>query len=453
MENMKTRLFEKYNIPVPRYTSYPTVPFWDSETYSSEGWANHIANLNKEVLCEKGISLYIHLPFCESLCTFCGCNKRITKNHNVEGAYIDNVLKEWKLYLALFQHKPLIKEIHLGGGTPTFFSAENLRKLISGILENAQADSDIQMSLEGHPNHTSTEHLETLYQLGFRRISFGVQDYDPIVQKAIHRIQSFEQVQKVTNMARAIGFTSISHDLVFGLPFQHIQSIEDSIAKTLELTPDRISFYSYAHVPWIKGTGQRGYSEENLPKSTEKRALYERGKALLEKAGYLEVGFDHFALPSDELFMAMQNKTLHRNFMGYTTIASQTLIGLGVSAISDGAGAFSQNVKVVEEYEALLAIDKLPTERGHFLSDQDAIIQKQIMDLMCRFETSIENHPQLVEVILRLKPVLEDNLAKLEESTLKVLPNGIPFVRNICLALDEKYWERIPKSQLFSSAV
>lgn len=363
------------------------------------------------------------------------------------------MLKEWKLYLALFKHKPLIKEIHLGGGTPTFFSAENLHKLISVILENTKVSPDLQMSLEGHPNHTSTEHLETLYQLGFRRISFGVQDYDPIVQKAIHRIQSFEQVQKVTNMARAIGFTSISHDLVFGLPFQHIQSIEDSIAKTLELAPDRISFYSYAHVPWIKGTGQRGYSEENLPKSTDKRALYERGKDLLEKAGYLEVGFDHFALPSDELFLAMQNKTLHRNFMGYTTIASHTLIGLGVSAISDGAGAFSQNVKVVEEYEALLKMDKLPTERGHFLSDHDAIIQKQIMDLMCRFETSIDNHPQVAEVILRLKPALDDNLAEIEGSTLKVMPDGVPFVRNICLALDEKYWEKVPKSQLFSSAV
>ncbi len=453
MENSKLTLFEKYNIPVPRYTSYPTVPFWDNSTYSSQGWSKHISTLDEGILSEKGISLYIHLPFCESLCTFCGCNKRITKNHQVEGGYIDSVLKEWALYLALFQHKPLIKEIHLGGGTPTFFSAENLSKLISKILANARIDSDLQMSLEGHPNHTSEEHLNTLYNLGFRRISYGVQDYDPIVQKAIHRIQSFEQVQKVTKMARKIGFNSISHDLVFGLPFQNIHSIEDSIAKTVALAPDRISFYSYAHVPWIKGTGQRGYSEENLPKNTEKRALYERGKALLEAAGYLEVGFDHFALPKDGLFKAMENKSLHRNFMGYTTIASQTLIGLGVSAISDGSGAFSQNVKVVEEYESLLSKGILPVERGHFLTEEDKIIQQQIMNLMCRFETSIEKHPQMTEVISRLQAVLEDNLAVLEGTTLKVTPEGIPFVRNICLGLDAQYWDKVPKYQVFSSAV
>jgi len=453
MENSKRNLFQKYNIPVPRYTSYPTVPFWDSHSYSTEAWAMHIANLDSEILTQQGISLYIHLPFCESLCTFCGCNKRITKNHNVEDSYIESVLKEWSLYLAKFQYKPLIKEIHLGGGTPTFFSPENLKKLIEGILQNSIVDPHIQMSLEGHPNHTSARHLQTLFDLGFRRISYGVQDYDPVVQKAIHRIQPFEQVQQVTNMARTIGFSSISHDLVFGLPFQTLESIENSIGKTLELAPDRISFYSYAHVPWIKGTGQRGYSEDNLPKSSEKRALYERGKVLLESAGYLEIGFDHFALPNDDLFQALQRKSLHRNFMGYTTAASQTLIGLGVSAISDGNGAFSQNVKVVEDYENLLSENILPAERGHFLTDEDKIIQKQIMELMCKFETSLENHPQLSEVIVRLQPLLKDNLAKLEGNSLKVMADGIPFVRNICLALDAQYWEKVPKTQLFSSAV
>ena len=453
MDYSKHDLFQKYNIPVPRYTSYPTVPFWDNHSYSVETWARHIANLDSETLTQKGISLYIHLPFCESLCTFCGCNKRITKNHNVEDSYVASLLKEWSLYLGKFQYKPLIKEIHLGGGTPTFFSPENLKKLIHGILLKSNTDPNIQMSLEGHPNHTTAKHLQTLFGLGFRRISYGVQDYDPVVQKAIHRIQPFEQVQNVTNMARAIGFDSISHDLVFGLPFQTIKSIEGSIAKTLELAPDRISFYSYAHVPWIKGTGQRGYSEENLPKSSEKRALYERGKLLLEKAGYLEVGFDHFALSKDDLFQALKNKSLHRNFMGYTTAASQTLIGLGVSAISDGNGAFSQNVKVVEEYERLLSQDILPVERGHFLTEDDKIIQKQIMELMCTFETSLKKHPQRLDVIVRLQPLMMDNLAMLEGDKLKVLSNGIPFVRNICLALDAKYWEKVPKHQLFSSAV
>ena len=278
MSLSKEELIRKYNIPGPRYTSYPTVPYWDKVGIAKNSWIDSLQKAYEESNQKEGISLYIHLPFCENLCTFCGCHKRITKQHGVESPYIKTLLKEWSLYQKIFSQKPRIKEIHLGGGTPTFFSPDNLKFLIEGVLENSEITDDYEFSFEAHPNNTSKEHLQTLYDLGFRRNSFGIQDYDPLVQKTINRIQSFETVQKVTNLSREIGYTSISHDLVFGLPKQTLQSVTDTIEKTSQLMPDRIAYYSYAHVPWIKGVGQRGFDETDLPKAEIKRALYEIGK-------------------------------------------------------------------------------------------------------------------------------------------------------------------------------
>lgn len=267
---INNNLIQKYNIAGPRYTSYPTVPFWNEEGIAYNDWISTMKRAFDESNATEGISLYIHLPFCEKLCTFCGCHKRITKQHGVEEPYIDTVLKEWELYCDVLQEKPRIKEIHLGGGTPTFFSPENLAKLINGILERAEKCEEYEFSFEGHPNNTTYEHLETLYNLGFTRCSFGVQDYDEKVQKTINRIQPYEKVEAATLNARKIGYNSISHDLVFGLPHQTKEGIIDTINKTKILKPDRIAFYSYAHVPWIKGVGQRGYDENDLPTAEEK---------------------------------------------------------------------------------------------------------------------------------------------------------------------------------------
>ncbi|MDO5615739.1 MAG: radical SAM protein, partial [Cruoricaptor ignavus] len=289
---MNKTLINKYNIPGPRYTSYPTVPFWDEAGFSSSQWENSVIKSFNESNDSEGISIYIHLPFCESLCTFCACHKRITKQHGVEEPYIQTVLKEWDLYVELFQKqeagskskeergkmqetKPKIKELHLGGGTPTFFSPENLKTLLEGIFSKSEIAENPEFSFEGHPNNTTKKHLQTLYDLGFTRCSFGVQDYDFAVQKAINRIQPFENVKKVTEWAREIGYKSISHDLVFGLPHQNWEKMEHTIRKTMELRPDRLAFYSYAHVPWIKGVGQRGFDENDLPSGEEKRKLYE----------------------------------------------------------------------------------------------------------------------------------------------------------------------------------
>jgi oxygen-independent coproporphyrinogen-3 oxidase len=347
---MSVSIVQKYNVPGPRYTSYPTVPYWEEEKFHLEDWKNTLLQSFKESNASEGISLYIHLPFCESLCTFCGCNKRITKRHEVEDPYITAVIKEWKLYCDLFPRKPIIREIHLGGGTPTFFSPENLERLINGILQFATIAPEHEFSFEGHPNNTTKKHLQSLYDLGFRRVSFGVQDYSTTVQEAIHRIQPFHNVAKVTFWAKEIGYTSIGHDLIFGLPFQTITEVKDTIDKTKSLFPDRLAFYSYAHVPWIKGNGQRGFNDEDLPKDDEKRMLYEEGKKQLAQNGYHEIGMDHFALDKDSLYTSFNEGKLHRNFMGYTASKTQLMIGLGVSSISDSWYSFAQNEKTLEDY-------------------------------------------------------------------------------------------------------
>src|SRR5690554_3514203 len=289
MTQQANSLIQKYNVPGPRYTSYPTVPYWDDATFSAEAWQQTLKRSFDESNASEGISLYIHLPFCESLCTFCGCHKRVTKRHEVEQPYIQAVLKEWELYCELLEEKPIIKEIHLGGGTPTFFSIEHLTQLIQGILSKSEIAAEHEFSFEGHPNNTTREHLQALYDLGFRRVSYGVQDYNETVQRAIHRIQPFENVKRVTETAREIGYTSVGHDIIFGLPFQTLENIEQTIIKTKALLPDRLAFYSYAHVPWIKGNGQRGFNEADLPSAELKRQQYELGKQLLAEVGYTEI--------------------------------------------------------------------------------------------------------------------------------------------------------------------
>jgi len=454
---MINSIIQKYNVPGPRYTSYPTVPYWDENKFDLATWKDCLANSIKESNHSEGISIYIHLPFCESLCTFCGCNKRITKRHDVEEVYIEAVLKEWEMYLTMFPEIPIIKELHLGGGTPTFFRPENLEMLVKGIFKEAIKSADFEYSFEGHPNNTTKAHLQTLYDVGFRRVSFGVQEYNPIVQKAIHRIQPFQNVANVTLWAREIGYTSISHDLIFGLPFQTLEHVRDTIEKTKSLNPDRISFYSYAHVPWIKGNGQRGFDEANLPKDEEKRILYEEGKLLLAENGYYEIGMDHFALKSDSMYDAFVNGMLHRNFMGYSASKTKVMIGLGVSAIGDTWDCFSQNEKKLEDYYDAIELGQLPICRGHLLTKEDLILRKHILNLMCRFETSWESEkdhfPQLNEVLISLAEMEHDGLLNFTANGITVTEEGKAFVRNICMAFDLRLKRNAPTTKLFSMTV
>ena len=450
-------LVQKYNVPGPRYTSYPTVPYWEEASFSREAWQQSLQRAFAESNASEGISLYIHLPFCESLCTFCGCHKRVTKRHEVEQPYIQAVLKEWDLYCQLLPDRPMIKEIHLGGGTPTFFSVAHLQQLIQGILAKATVAPEHEFSFEGHPNNTTREHLQALYDLGFRRVSYGVQDYNEKVQKAIHRIQPYEHVQRVTEWARDIGYTSISHDLVFGLPFQNLDDVLHTIQQTTQLNPDRLAFYSYAHVPWIKGNGQRGFKDDDVPKDELKRTLYEEGKKKLLAHGYHEIGMDHFALKSDAMYQAFQQGSLHRNFMGYTASKTQLMIGLGLSSISDSWYSFAQNEKTLEDYYARLEQNEIPVFRGHVLTAEDLMIRRHILNLMCSFQTSWADpemqFPELPEVLKQLEEMQEDGLLTLFEDHLQVTEQGKPFVRNICMAFDLRLKRKVPSTRIFSMTI
>ena len=440
--NNLDNLIKKYNQPVPRYTSYPTVPYWQ-ELAGTECWIKKFRERFIQFNESRGISIYVHLPFCESLCTYCACNKRITQNHQVEDEYIRELLKEWNIYRAEMQDAPVIRELHLGGGTPTFFSAKNLEYLLEAILGGARIHPQHGFSIEGHPNNTSKDQLETLYRLGFRRISYGVQDNDPIVQRAINRIQPLENVRKVTEEAREIGFTSVNYDLVYGLPFQTLESERKTIEEIIRLHPDRIAFYSYAHVPW-KMKAQRLFDDNDLPSAQSKMQIYLLGRKMFMDAGYRDVGMDHFALPDDELNLSSKLGCLHRNFMGYTAFESALLIGLGVSAISDIGQAYAQNHRELENYYLAVRTNKLPIAKGFFLDDIDLAFKQYILDIACRGKTKLQPiHKSILDefTIPMLKQMEADRLLAIEGDEIIVSPQGKQFVRIICQAFDLKWHE------------
>lgn len=442
-------LLKKYDVPVPRYTSYPAVPHWQFGQFSLPSWQQALRDRFEQ---EGGaLSLYIHLPFCEELCTYCACNKRITRNHGVEAPYLDAVLKEWRMYLEVLGRRPVIRELHLGGGTPTFFSPSHLEKLVQGIMAGADPAKDAVFSVEAHPNNTTDEHLEVLRRLGFNRISVGVQDFDPRVQFVINRIQSFEDTHRVIAKARALGFTSVNIDLVYGLPLQRQESVDRTMRMVEQLKPDRIAFYSYAHVPW-KSKGQRRYEDGDVPKAEEKRAMFMLGAAMLDAMGYVPIGMDHFALPGDELLVSYREGRLHRNFMGYTHHPSRLLVGLGASSISDTWDAFAQNEKEVEAYQEKISLGQWPLVNGHLLSEEDLLRRQVILDLMCRGEVML---PETLweEAARNLGDALQDGLVEWEAGRLKVTAQGRALVRNISAGFDQ-YIHRTGHGQpVFSRAV
>ena len=454
VEFVNPLLIRKYNQPVPRYTSYPTVPYWKDEMETAV-WKDIFSKRFEEQNHLNGISLYIHLPFCESLCTYCGCNKKITTNHKVEEEYLEAIEKEWKIYRGLMKQMPVVREIHLGGGTPTFFSPKNLQRLIEFIAKGSIIHPQREFSIEGHPNNTTAEHLKMLYKLGFRRISFGVQDNDPEVQRVINRIQPLENVRNATEMARKAGFTSVNFDLIYGLPKQSLESIDRTIEEVVALKPDRIAFYSYAHVPWTS-KGQRLFDENDLPSPEDKVLLYLRGKEILMEHGYSDIGMDHFALPHDELYKAWKDGRLHRNFMGYTTQNTGLLLGLGVSSISDAGVAFAQNRKTIREYYADIKAGNLAVVKGYILSDEDLVFRKYILDVACKGEVYFR--PADLELLREytfpiLTELAEDGLLLWNEKGLVLTTQGRYFIRNICSAFDLHLQRSTPGVNLFSKAI
>lgn len=454
MSPIDTHLLNKYNVPIPRYTSYPTVPYWDNQIDANQ-WKSAFSMRFEECNENQGISLYIHLPFCESMCTFCGCNKRITTNHKVEDEYIDVVLKEWQLYRQQMTSTPLIREFHLGGGTPTFFSPENLHRLIQSILSDSQVAKEHEFSFEGHPNNTTYAHLKTLFDLGFNRVSFGMQDSNPEVQQVINRIQPQENVQQVVQWAREIGYESVNIDLVYGLPLQTIDRIEKTIQDAISLRPDRIAFYSYAHVPWTS-RGQRLFDENDLPTASEKLTLYQLGRSLFLAQGYQDIGMDHFALPDDLMYKIKEQGTLHRNFMGYTVQQTGMVLGLGVSSISDVFYGFAQNKKTIHDYYEEIKQGKLAIFKGYFLTETDQAMRQYILDVACNGKTQFrpEDLPMLETYTFPyLAELEEDGLIQWDFQGLTLTSMGANFVRNVCKAFDLKLLSDEHATLKFSQAV
>jgi len=446
-----TDLFAKYDVPAPRYTSYPTVPFW-TDAPTTEQWLEHLNRAFADPAANW--SLYFHLPFCESLCTFCACNTVITRDHGREEGYINLLSTEWNLYLdrvPVLIERPLLG-VHLGGGTPTFFAKENLERILKPILSKTKIDQKrFEASVEVHPGHTTREQLVMLYGLGFTRISIGVQDFDPEVQRLVNRHQPYEVTKSVTEIAREVGYTSVNYDLIYGLPRQHPDHFRETVQKTIELRPDRIALYSFARVPWIK-PAQRSYKDEDLPVAGEKRALYELAREMLQSAGYVEIGMDHFALPHDGMAAAQRQGTLHRNFQGYTETRTTVLLGLGVSAISETPTCFHQNEKAFPVYERRVRSGEIPTLRGHQLTTEDRQLREQILQFMTRFTVRLTDQ-QKEDANVFLRPMIDDGLVEVANNTLQLTEKGTPFLRNACMFFDRRLRSQEQRPQVFSQAL
>ena len=442
-------LFKKYDVPAPRYTSYPTVPYWQDNP-TTEQWIESVrASLAP---ASANWAMYVHLPFCETLCTFCGCNTVITKNHAVEEPYIAAVLHELALYRAAVPELAVrgLKQMHLGGGTPTYFSPRNLRTLLDGlVLGGLPITDEFEGSVEVNPQHCTVEQLELMREFSFRRVSFGVQDLDPKVQRAVNRVQSFETIARVVDDARKLDYESVNFDLIYGLPYQTPESMARTIEKALTLKPDRIAFYSFAMLPWMKPAHKM--FADHTPIGEDKRALYEIGRELFKASGYVEIGMDHFALATDSLATALREGHLHRNFMGYTEVKSELLLGLGVSSISESGSCYHQNIKVLADYKASIEAGRIATLRGHRLNDSDMAHRKQILELMTAFRTPLAERLEINSE--ELAELERDGLIEKSKNELRITENGRPFLRNVCMLFDERMRAQRPETRIFSSSI
>lgn len=437
---MITRLDElinKYSRPGPRYTSYPPVPFWTNPP-SEESWIKHLSDRYDP---SEGLDLYVHVPYCESLCYYCGCNRTITKDHSVEDAYVELILREWSLYEEKLGHEIRVNSIHFGGGTPTFLSPRGLGLLIGSLTLN-RTESFIG-SIEIDPRTCEKAHLRVLKEHKITRVSLGIQDFDPVVQAAIHRRQPEALVESLVAELRAEGFASINFDLIYGLPKQTLQSIEKTLEIVARLNPDLIAFYGYAHLP-EKIKNQKLIKEADLPDALSRQALYAAGKSILARHGFEDVGLDHFARPGSYLLTAKRDKKLHRNFMGYVDKKSPVLLGLGPTSISDSSLSFAQNAKELTEYESLVRDGNLPIAHGHTHTSHDLLAQEMILRLMCTGEVNL-NLPALQnsEAIMKELEAFEaDGIVEVSDTNLRLTDIGRAFMRNVAMTFDHHLRER-----------
>ena len=445
MPAITPELLTKFDVAGPRYTSYPTA----DRFVEAVGEPGYLQALDQRrtgpAAMALPLSLYVHIPFCESLCYYCACNKIITKHHERSAPYLRYLSKEVDLHVQHIGAGQSVSQLHLGGGTPTFFSDDELSELMAMLRRNFNLVPGGEYSIEVDPRTVTAERLSHLARLGFNRLSFGVQDFDPIVQKAVHRVQPAEQVFALVEAARGIGFESINVDLIYGLPKQTPESFDRTLAQVAELRPDRIALYAYAHLP-ERFKPQRRIIAIDLPGAPNKVAMLARSLAAFEQAGYVYVGMDHFALPNDALAVAKRQGRLHRNFQGYSTQPDCDLIGLGVSAIGKVGATYSQNAKSLEEYQDLLDQGHLPVVRGLAVSRDDLLRRAVIMALMCQgrvqFESIELSHlidfkRYFASELQRLAVMQDDGLVTVSDSAIQVTPMGWFFVRGVAMVFDK----------------
>ena len=450
-------LIKRYDKAGPRYTSYPTAVEFN-ENFNAKHYKEQITLSN-----QRGgpLSLYFHIPFCDTVCFYCACNKIITKNRKHAEPYLANLHKEIALQAALFGSDRVVEQLHWGGGTPTFISHDQMRELMAVTREhfNLADDNNGEFSIEIDPREASAETIKVLREIGFNRISLGVQDFNPKVQKAVNRIQSEEETFAVIDAARASGFRSVSLDLIYGLPHQTPDSFAETLDKVIAVNPDRLSVFNYAHMP-ERFKVQRQMNSEDMPKPEIKLEILQRSIEQLTAAGYVYIGMDHFAKPEDELAIAQRENKLYRNFQGYSTHSECDLIGLGVTSIGSVGNSYSQNQRTLEDYNNCLDNNELPVFRGFELNDDDKIRRVVITRLICHFSLDIKAVEQELNINFKeyftdaypqLEQFASDGLLSFNDNEISVLPAGHLLIRNICMAFD--FYIQQKTNQHFSKVI
>ncbi|MBA3026783.1 MAG: oxygen-independent coproporphyrinogen III oxidase [Sulfurimonas sp.] len=449
--------FTKYSKPGPRYTSYPTALEF-SDSYAYDTYINKLQNQD----AKRPLSLYFHLPFCRNACYFCGCNVVFTSKEDKMLRYMEYLKRELQILSKLLDCKREVIQMHFGGGTPTFFSAPQLKEIIEEIksyFPNFVKDAEISCEID--PRHIDEDQMKVMSEAGFNRVSFGIQDFNEKVQIAVHRVQPYEMTKAAMDLARKYNMHSVNVDLIYGLPFQTLETFKETLALALTLNPDRFAVFNYAHVPWLKKT-MRKIDETTLPLPDEKLHIMQYTIDFLTSHGYKMIGMDHFAKPEDELFKAIEKGELHRNFQGYTTKGGADLIGVGLTSIGEGVDSYNQNFKEMSEYEAAIDAGKLPFERGVVLNADDQIRQYVIMELMSNFKLDIKRFEKLYNIdfktyfadaIEALKPFAAEELLTMDENHIACSETGTLLIRNIAMPFDAYMKRHAASSKTFSKTV
>jgi oxygen-independent coproporphyrinogen-3 oxidase len=449
--------FLKYSKPGPRYTSYPTALEF-SDSYKYDEYIKKLESQDKS----RPLSLYFHLPFCRNACYFCGCNVVFTSKEDKMMRYVEYLKRELAILAKHLDTSRDVLQMHFGGGTPTFFSASQLKEIIDEIKKvfpNFRDDAEISCEID--PRHITEEQMKVMSESGFNRVSFGIQDFNDKVQQAIHRVQPYEITKTAMDLARKYNMVSVNVDLIYGLPYQSLETFKETLELSLSLDPDRFAVFNYAHVPWMKKT-MRKIDEHTLPRPDEKLEIMKYTIDYLTSHGYKMVGMDHFAKPEDELFKAIEKGELHRNFQGYTTKGGADLIGVGLTSIGEGIDSYNQNFKDMKLYEAAIDAGKLPFERGVVLSEDDLIRQYVIMELMSNFKLDINRFNEKFDVdfntyfadaLEALKPFEEEELLSISDTNIECSHTGTLLIRNICMPFDAYMKKHAANKKTFSKTV